>query len=213
LLQATSYLYKIMHVRGGLIPVIRDWLQPPRTPPRVPWEPLAKVSGNGKVCGNPANIFFTSKFSYLFFATPPIKLKLGQQIRGGLLRANHLEQLLWWATQTHWAPVRSHLLHFLQQVHGVATPFTSHHNLSNFAEVKPFSWPSHFNFSSSNCIVQDHTMSTLRDALSSSKRPKTKFYFGHVKMVNMFFSSNNGPNQERPTNKIELWVSPVPTTN
>jgi hypothetical protein len=56
-------------------------------------------------------------------------------------------------------------------------------------------------------------MSTLRDALSSSKRPKTKFYFGHVKMVNMFFSSNNGPNQERPTNKIELWVSPVPTTN
>jgi hypothetical protein len=28
------------------------------------------------------------------FATPPIKLKLGQQIHGGLLTANHLDQLL-----------------------------------------------------------------------------------------------------------------------
>jgi hypothetical protein len=112
-----------------------------------------------------------------FFSTPPIKLKLGQQICGGLLRANHLEQLLWWATQTHWAAIRSHLLHFLRQVHGVATPFTSHHNLSNFAEVKPFFWSSHFNFSSSNCIVQDHTMSTLRDALSSSKKAKNQILF------------------------------------
>jgi len=30
-----------------------------------------------------------------FFATPPIKLKLGQQIGGGLLIANHLDQSLW----------------------------------------------------------------------------------------------------------------------
>jgi hypothetical protein len=29
------------------------------------------------------------------FATPPIKLKLGQQIGGGLLIANHLDQSLW----------------------------------------------------------------------------------------------------------------------
>jgi hypothetical protein len=29
-----------------------------------------------------------------FFATPPIKLKLGQQIGGGLLIANHLDQSL-----------------------------------------------------------------------------------------------------------------------
>jgi hypothetical protein len=32
-----------------------------------------------------------------FFATPPIKLKLGQQIGGGLLIANHLDQSLEWA--------------------------------------------------------------------------------------------------------------------
>jgi hypothetical protein len=46
------------------------------------------------VC-NPPKIIFTSKFSYIyFFATPPIKLKLGQQIGGGLLIGNHLDQSL-----------------------------------------------------------------------------------------------------------------------
>jgi hypothetical protein len=39
-----------------------------------------------------SKIFLTSKFSYLFFATPPIKLKLGLQIGGRLLIANHTEQ-------------------------------------------------------------------------------------------------------------------------
>jgi hypothetical protein len=32
------------------------------------------------------------------FAAPPIKLKLGQQIGAGLLKANHVDQSLWWAT-------------------------------------------------------------------------------------------------------------------
>ncbi len=110
-----------------------------------------------------------------FFATPPIKVKSGQQIRGGLLIANHPEQLLWGATEKHWAAVRSHLLQCLGQVHVVATPFTSHRELSNFAELKPFSWtkPPCFNFSSSNCTVQDHMLSSPRDAVSSRKRPKT----------------------------------------
>jgi hypothetical protein len=42
---------------------------------------------------DPAKIFFTSKFSFFsFLATPPIKLKLGQQIGGALLLiANHLD--------------------------------------------------------------------------------------------------------------------------
>jgi hypothetical protein len=35
------------------------------------------------------------------FATSRIKLKLGQQFGGGLLIANHLDQLLWWANQKH----------------------------------------------------------------------------------------------------------------
>jgi hypothetical protein len=45
------------------------------------------------------------------FATPQIKLKLGEQIGGGLLITNHLDQSLWWANQKHWAAVRSYLLH------------------------------------------------------------------------------------------------------
>jgi hypothetical protein len=36
-----------------------------------------------------------------FFATPPTKFKLGQQIRGGLLTTNHLDQLLRWAIKKH----------------------------------------------------------------------------------------------------------------
>jgi hypothetical protein len=53
-----------------------------------------------------------------FFATPPIKLKLGHQIGGGLLMANHLNRLLQWANQKHSAAVRSYLLHsFLQEMY------------------------------------------------------------------------------------------------
>ncbi len=59
------------------------------------------------------------------FATPPIKLKLGQQIGGRLLITNHLHQSLWWAKQKHWAAaVRSYLLHSSLQVHSAAEPFT-----------------------------------------------------------------------------------------
>jgi hypothetical protein len=46
------------------------------------------------------------------FATPPIKLKPGQQIGGGLLIANHLDQSLWCANQKHWVAVISYLVHF-----------------------------------------------------------------------------------------------------
>ncbi len=63
-----------------------------------------------------AKVFFTFNFSYLRLAIPPLKLKLGQQIGGGLLIANHMDQLLWWANQKHWAAVRSYLVHsFLQR--------------------------------------------------------------------------------------------------
>jgi hypothetical protein len=42
---------------------------------------------------DPAKIFFISKFLVTYsFATPPIKLELGQQIGGGLLIANHLNE-------------------------------------------------------------------------------------------------------------------------
>jgi hypothetical protein len=68
------------------------------------------------------------------FATPPIKLKLWQQIRGWLLITNHLHQSLWWANQKHWAPVKSYLLHSILQVHSSAAPFTRNGNLPDYAE-------------------------------------------------------------------------------
>ncbi len=46
-----------------------------------------------------------------FFPTLPIKLKLGLQIGGRLLIANHLDQSLWLANQKQGAAVRSYLLH------------------------------------------------------------------------------------------------------
>jgi len=63
------------------------------------------------------------------FATPPIKLKRGQQIDGVLLITNHLNQLLWWTNQKYWAAVRSYLLHSFLQGHTADAPSTSHANM------------------------------------------------------------------------------------
>jgi hypothetical protein len=74
----------------------------------VPWERLNEHLQRCWVC-DPAKIFLTSKFSlYSFSATPHIKFKLGPQIGGGLLIANHLDQSVWWANRRHWAAVRSY---------------------------------------------------------------------------------------------------------
>jgi len=73
------------------------------------------------------------------FATPPIKLRLGQQIGGGLLITNHLDQSLWWANQKHWEAVRSYLVHSFLQVHSAAETFTSHCNLYHCTEPNLFS--------------------------------------------------------------------------
>jgi hypothetical protein len=102
------------------------------------------------------------------FATPPIKLKRGQQIAGELLRTHHLDQSLWWANQKHWVAVRSYLLYSFLQVHNGAEPFTSHGNLSNYTEPKPFSGvkPAYVRFSSSIFSVQDRILTTAGDALT-----------------------------------------------
>jgi len=67
---------------------------------------------------------------------------LVEQIGGGLLIANHLDQSLWWANQKHWVAIRSYLLHSFLQVHrAAAAPFTSHGNLHNYAEPNHFPEP------------------------------------------------------------------------
>jgi len=75
---------------------------------------------------------------------------------GGLLIANHLDQSLWWTNQKHWATVRSYLLHSFLQVHSTAGPFTSHGNMRNYVEPKPFSWAklAYVGFSLSNFSMQ-----------------------------------------------------------
>jgi hypothetical protein len=101
------------------------------------------------------------------FATPPIKLKEGQQIRRGLLRANHLDQSLWWANWRHWASVISYLLHSFLLVHIAVVHFTSHYKRC-YTEPKLFSRtkPANFGVSSSNFPVQCHILITLGNALS-----------------------------------------------
>jgi hypothetical protein len=47
-----------------------------------------------------AKTFFTFKFSFLGFSNPIHKTKLGLQIGGRLLIANHVNKSLWLANQT-----------------------------------------------------------------------------------------------------------------
>ncbi len=62
------------------------------------------------------NYFSHPNLLVYIFATSPIKLKLGQEIGGGPIIANHLDQSLCWANEKLWAAVISHLIHsFLQE--------------------------------------------------------------------------------------------------
>jgi len=82
---------------------------------------------------HPSLVFFS------FFATPPIKLKLGQQIGGGggggPTNSKLPGPIIIMMGQL---VVRSYLLHSFLQVHSVAAPFTSHRKVCNDAEPKPF---------------------------------------------------------------------------
>jgi hypothetical protein len=86
----------------------------------------------------PCKRIFTSKFSHILFCNPTHKTET-EQIGGGLLIANHLDQSLWWANWEHWAAVRSYLFHSF--LHTVPAPFTSR-KLWSSAEAKPFPQPS-----------------------------------------------------------------------
>ncbi len=81
-----------------------------------------------------AQIFLTSKSTYFLFYNFIIKQKQGQQIGGGLLIANHLDQSVWWANQKHRVAVKSYFLHSFLHVHNVSALFTSHCKFCNYAE-------------------------------------------------------------------------------
>jgi hypothetical protein len=73
-------------------------------------------------------------------ATPPIKLKLGEQVGGDLLIASNLDQSLWSTNQKHWPLVRSYLLHSCLQVRSVAVLFTSQRKLWNLLSERGMFW-------------------------------------------------------------------------
>ncbi len=83
---------------------------------------ISSSGGAQYVTSKKKKLFFTSKFNYVAdcFATPPMKLKMGQHTGQRLLIANHLDQSLWWTNQKHSAAVRSYLSHSFLQVHGCA---------------------------------------------------------------------------------------------
>jgi len=55
-------------------------------------------------------------------------------------------------------------------VHRGAAPITSHGNLHNYAEPKPFSW-AYARFSSTDFTLQNHALSPAGDALTTDITP------------------------------------------
>jgi hypothetical protein len=127
------------------------------------------ISSSAQYVSDPAKMFFTCKFSYLLFRNLTHKTGIGQQIRGELLIAIHLDQSLRWANQKHWVVVRSYLLHWFRQVPTVDAPFTSHRKLCNDAPPQPFSWKKKLWLFFIQFYCADHILSTDGDALRKSK--------------------------------------------
>jgi hypothetical protein len=99
----------------------------------------AKTSNDEKIYGDLANIIFTSKFSYLLFCNPTHKTQIGttntwgtinNKLSGPIIMMGHLKTLS--SNQIAFITL------FTAGAH-VPALFTSHHELSNFVERKPFS--------------------------------------------------------------------------
>ncbi len=88
------------------------------------------------------NIFHIQVWLFTTLQAHPF-LKRGQQIGGGLLIANHLDESLWWINQKHWKSVKSYLLHSFLQVHSVVVPFTRHQKLCRLFFIQFYSSGSH----------------------------------------------------------------------
>jgi hypothetical protein len=73
-----------------------------------------------------------------FFATPPIKLKLGQEIGGGSHNSKPPEPIIMLG---QWETLSGSQITFntLFSAGSFAMPFTSHRKLCNYTEPKPFS--------------------------------------------------------------------------
>jgi hypothetical protein len=90
------------------------------------------------VC-DPVKIFVTSKFSYVLFCNPTNKTETGTANRWKTTTYKPPGPIIMMGESETLRAVRSYLLHSFLQVHSAAEPFTSHSNLRNYAEPKPFS--------------------------------------------------------------------------
>ncbi len=132
------------------------------------------VVGNKNISSGGLYLTMQKYFSHpslviYFFPTPPIKLKLGLQIGGGLLIANYLNHLLWLGNQSR-EQESDHISYTPhRQVLDFVVHFTSLSKLCKNDGPKPFCWakPACFVFSSSNLNLQGHILSTGGVALTS----------------------------------------------
>jgi hypothetical protein len=158
-----------------------------------------------------------------FFATSPIKLNSRQQMGGGLLIANHLDQSLWWANQKH----SSHIYYRKCAQHNVVSAFTNSPEVrsylllhSFYQQIVKLCWAkNHFPKPNrhifwhffSNFTVQDHILSTAGDALKDIKLRKTLCARG-TERIDWHTMSSYVPVQfahEGSNNRtLSLWMHP-----
>jgi hypothetical protein len=123
-------------------------------------EPNCRILEHPQRCSvwDPTKIFLTWKISYLVFCNTK---KLGLQIGGILLIANHLDQSLWLANQKQGVVVRSNLLHSSLAGAHLCCAFSNPQHYQ-MCWPKPFFWDklACFDISSSNFTVQGPILST-----------------------------------------------------
>jgi hypothetical protein len=81
--------------------------------------------------------FFTSKFGYLLFCNPRIKLKVGHQKGGGTTNSKSLGAIIMMSQSETLS--RNQIIFITLLAESVAAPFTSHSKLYNYHEPKPIS--------------------------------------------------------------------------
>ncbi len=112
---------------------------------------------------------FTSKFSYVLFCNLTNKTETWRENRWGTTNNKPPGPIIMLGqSETMSSSQIIFITLFFSEVHSAAEPFTSHGNVRNYAEPKPFSSvkPTYVGFSLSRFTVQDHILSPAGDALT-----------------------------------------------
>jgi hypothetical protein len=130
---------------------------------------------------DPVKIYFTSKFKVMYScATPPIKVKVGQQIGGETTNSKPLGRIIMMG-QSETLSSSAQLDHIYYTLFwrytALLRPYQASALRALYTDPKPFSWakPAYFGFSSSNSTLQDdHILITTGDPF----RAQISLYFG-----------------------------------